>query len=117
MALAGEQIELSDIRKALDTQKVEDLKMSKVFDGPTGSVSPAVVESYLKEMPEDSQGSVHFVDVSVWEGEFDFQALETALDTQKEPKYSDLPMPLCPKAPMPVGMTMQLAIADIPKAG
>ena len=84
MALAGEQIELSDIRKTRDTQNVEDLKMFKVFDGPTRSVSPAVVESYLKEMPEDSRGSVHCVDVSVWAGEFDFQALETALDKQKE---------------------------------
>jgi hypothetical protein len=116
MAIGG-NFGVVDIKAAMEAFKMDIIQSDdpKVFDGGVGIVSAAVLNEKLKVVVRDNSELVHWIDVIDnyhQPGGFDFLQLKTLLDCEN-PKYQDLPVPLCPKAVVPMGTVQQIAILKI----
>ena len=109
---------VDEIKLAMETLKVDNIKQvdTRVFPNSAGIVPPGALEAKLKDLQPSNSDIVHWIDfIKEHEepGGFNFEALRIALDNP-EPKYKDLPAPLCPKAAVPDGTAQNIAILDVP---
>lgn len=116
MELPGESISVSDIKTAMETQKIQYHKRTVVFPFCASSVSPPVLQMHMKDVSNNQTDLVHVLDdIGIVDTQFDWEKLTEELD-RENPNYANLPYPLCPKGVLPPETTMQLAIVDVPGA-